>query len=147
MLHDGDTCTCPPIDVKEQYCDNTHVVEVDVKSSGEYEKHRSSRISQAPTQPPSVSSGAGIITVEAKIKRVFKGGKSAKGKKLILKSSNGMCGIGYELREGRHILAFSTYKDDVNGHEVSLYMCDLFRQLAHHRLPDKPRKFFKKVKC
>ena len=157
MLHNGDACTCSPIDLEEQYCDNTYVVEVVIKSSGEVKKRQSKEnsllklskrtaVAETPTRPSSTSSGAETVIVKAKIKNVFKGDKSTKGKKLILKSSDGMCGIGYKLRAGRHIMAFSTNKDDVNEHEVFLYMCDLFLQRGHHKLP-KPRKFFKNVKC
>ena len=66
---------------------------------------------------------------DAKIKKVYKGEKSVKGKKIKLKSSNGECGVDDMLKPGPDdfILGFKSSKEDVRDEVIEVSLCSFFK--------------------
>ena len=70
------------------------------------------------------------VTVDAMIKKVYKGEKSVKGKKIKLKSSNRECGVDDMLKPGHgdFILGFKASKEDVRDEVIEVSLCSLFKK-------------------
>ena len=123
LFHGGSACTCFQIDYADEYCnkENTVIAMVTISPEVEREKRRQIRSMTANTDgygtygslstpsyattSPSTQSPEKWLTVEAKIRNVYKGDKSVKRKKIFLKSSSGICGVNYMLKKpGKFIL-------------------------------------------
>ena len=172
LFHGGSACTCPPIDYADEYCnkENTIIAMVTISPEVEREKRWQTGSMAANTDGcgtygslstpsytggtstttyPSTTSPEKWVTVEAKIRYVYKGDRSVKGKKIFLKSSNGMCGIDYMLKPGKFILGFDANKDDVEGKHVSVELCSFFKTESHFmdRIGSlSPKKYFRRAK-
>ena len=170
LFHGGSACTCSPIDYADEYCNKENTIIAMVTISPEVEREKrwqtgsmtartddcvtfspsgDSTTATSTTTYPSSGSPEKWVTVEAKIRNVYKGDRSVKGKKIFLKSSNGMCGIDYMLKPGKFILGFDANKDDVEGKHVSVELCSFFKTESHfmYRIGSlSPKKYFRRAK-
>ena len=148
MVTVSSACTCEPMDFQAEFCDDLDRPVVALKIIPEKKNDRSKRAAMPRTTaspaPTTSSTGERIVTVSAKVTKIYRQGtdvQATKGQRVYISSSedDGMCGIASRLREGKtFITKISSYD------RIVRYMCDFFIDISYHSRIGNPNKYFKK---